>query len=177
MAEPSILVLLFCRLECGISRSRGRGIFNLNILLDFSPKRLLATLLARTVSKSQMAGFVPKLLNSESAKRGNHTYTKGQLWDPSSPGEVCGLLECAAGTVSFALFRSLLDGYDVKGGKKIKSTAVAVLFALWLIFHMLKIGEELCGRGFTPCQILTRVPVPSRGHGSRSASCPRHARV
>lgn len=60
MAVPSILLL-----ECGISRSRGICIFNFKlILLDFSPKRLLAAFYERTVPKSQMAGFVPKLLSS-----------------------------------------------------------------------------------------------------------------
>lgn len=44
------------------------------------------------------------------------------------------------GTISFALFWSLFDGCDVKGAKKIKKTAVTVLFTLWLIFHMLKIS-------------------------------------
>lgn len=67
------------------------------------------------------------------------------------------------GTISFAPFWSLFDGYDVKRAKNIKHTAVAVLFALWLIFRMLKISAPArsCMDRFTPCQILTRVPVAS----------------
>lgn len=66
------------------------------------------------------------------------------------------------GTISFALFGSLFSGYDVKRAKNIKNTAVNVLFALWLIFHMLKITTPARSCEDTDSHTLSNIDSCSR---------------
>ena len=120
---PSIRVLLFYMLECGISRSGARVYLILIDSVRFLSRKAVTAFYDRTVPKSQMARFVHKLLNSYSEKRGNHTYKKkGQPWNPSSGGKVYGLLECAAGNNIICSFGELVfDGCDVKVAEKMKT--------------------------------------------------------